>query len=142
MLELGKKILREQPFSQLLGTKVLHVEDGLVELQLEITNKLTQNYGYVHGGVISYLADNCLIFAGGSRLGECVTVEYKINYIKPVTHSKLLARASILHATNRQAVCECKVFVINDSEETLIAVSMGTIRKVANTSHRQENWDL
>lgn len=132
MLELGKKILSEQPFSQLLGTEIIHMEDGLVELQLEITNKLTQNYGYVHGGVISYLADNCLTFVGGSRLGECVTAEYKMNFIKPATHGKLLARASILHATKRQAVCECKVFVINDSKETLIAVSIGTIRKMIN----------
>lgn len=37
-----------------------------------------------NGGVISYLVDSAITFAGGSVLGEhVVTAEYKVNYLKP-----------------------------------------------------------
>jgi acyl-coenzyme A thioesterase PaaI-like protein len=53
-----------------------------VEIRLPISRQITQQHGFVHGGVVSYLADNALTFAGGRCLeGMVVTGEYKINYI-------------------------------------------------------------
>lgn len=82
------------------------------------------------GGVISYLADNCLTYAGGSVLGNSVTSEYKINYLRPAKGEKLLARANIIYAGKRQATCECKIFVVTNIEEKLVAGAQGTINKI------------
>lgn len=126
----AKKILENQAFSRLLGTELVLFEEGRAELELVIRDELKQQHGFVHGGVISYLADNCLTYAGGSVLGNSVTAEYKINYLRPAKGERLLARASIIYAGKSQATCECKIYVVNNSEEKLVAVAQGTINKI------------
>ena len=130
LLEFGKAVLQAQPFSQLLGAELTAFESGTAELTLLIKPELKQQHGFVHGGAISYLADNCLTYAGGSVLGDCVTSEYKINYLRPATGQKLIARATVLSQGKRQAVCECKVFACDGGQETLVAVAQGTISRV------------
>jgi len=129
-LEKGKEILNSQSFSAMLGTELISLSEGYAELLLEIKHSFKQNYGFVHGGVISYLADNCLTFAGASVLGHCVTSEYKINYLTPAIGEKLFAKSSVLSTTLRQAVCECKVYAVKNQQETLVAVAQGTIVRI------------
>jgi len=130
MLEYGKKILNEQPFSILLGAELIAFEEGHAELSLAICDELTQNFGFVHGGVLSYLADNCITFAAASILDKCVTSEYKINYVRPALGSNLIARATVLSSGKRQATCECKIYVLAEQSDKLVAVALGTISKV------------
>ncbi|WP_227545959.1 PaaI family thioesterase [Marinobacter fonticola] len=130
MLEMGKKILYQQPFSLLLGAELIKFGDGCAELSLEIREDLKQNNGFAHGGVVSYLADNCITFAGASVLGACVTSEYKVNYVRPAIGERLVARSEVLYSGKRQSTCECKVYAYKDGEEKLVAVSLGTISKI------------
>lgn len=130
LFEYGQQILKEQPFSQLLGTQLTGLTEGNAELSLAIRHELKQNHGFVHGGVVSYLADNCITYAAASVFGNCVTSEYKVNYVRPALGETLVARASVLAAGKKQATCECKVFAISDNQETLVAVALGTINKM------------
>ena len=130
LFEFGRKILNDQPFSVLLGTKLELFEPGKAVLTLTVREELKQQHGFVHGGVVSYLADNVLTYAGGSVLGDSVASEYKINYLRPAIGEKLVARASVLASGKKQAVCQCEVFAIGDAGERLIAVAQGTIIKV------------
>lgn len=132
LLPFGKAILEAQPFSQLIGTQINKFEKGKAELSLQITDKIKQQHGFVHGGVVSYMADNCLTYAGGSVMGDSVTSEYKINFVRPAIGDELIARASVLSSGRRQAVCECKVYAITDGKEKLVAVAQGTINRVEN----------
>jgi hypothetical protein len=84
MLTWGRQILASQPFSVLLGTELLSLSEGSAELKIPIKTELKQQHGFVHGGVISYAADNALTYAGGSSLGTVVvTSESKLNYVRP-----------------------------------------------------------
>lgn len=130
MLEHGKRILQQQPFSCLLGAELVVWTSEYAELVLPIRQDFQQNHGFVHGGVVSYMADNCITYAGAGVLGNCVTSEYKVNYLRPAKGQKLIARATVISAGKRQAVCECKVFTLDDKDETLVAVAMGTIVKI------------
>lgn len=132
MLEFGTGVLRTQPFSNLLGAELTAMESGSAEITVVVREEHKQQHGFVHGGVVSYLADNCLTFAGGSVLGDSVTVEYKINYVRPAIGHTVIARATVLSAGKRQAVCECKVWAVSEEGETLVAVAQGTIRKVGS----------
>jgi uncharacterized protein (TIGR00369 family) len=129
LLEFGREILNNQPFSVLLGTKLELFEPGKAVLTLAIREELKQQHGFVHGGVVSYIADNALTYAGGSVLGDSVTSEYKINYLRPAVGEKLVARASVLASGKKQAVCQCEVFAVGDVGERLVAVAQGTIIK-------------
>jgi uncharacterized protein (TIGR00369 family) len=128
MLALGKQILASQPFSLLLGAEIAELAPGRAVLRIPLKHELKQQHGFVHGGVISYVADNALGFAGVSVLGESiVTSEFKINYVRPALGACLVARASVVHAGKRQAVCRCDVFVESEEGERLCATSQGTI---------------
>jgi uncharacterized protein (TIGR00369 family) len=127
-LKHGRRVLESQPFSQLLGTEVVALEPGKAELAINIVHDLKQQHGFVHGGVLSYLADNALTYAGGLALGgPAVTSEMKINYVRPAIGERLVARAEALHTGKSQSVCRCDVFVIKDGQEKLCAVAQGTI---------------
>ena len=126
----GQQVLVSQPFSQLLGTELCELAEGYAELALRIREEFKQSYGFVHGGVVSYLADNCLTFAGATVLGNCVTSEFKINYVMPTIGDRLVAKSTVLSFALRQAVCECKVYVARGQESMLVAAAQGTIVKI------------
>lgn len=131
ILEMGAQLLASQGFSRLLETKLTRFDASGAVLELAVRPELTQQHGFVHGGVISYLADNALTYAGGGAMGsDALTSEYKINYIRPAIGERLIARASALHAGRTQAVCRCDVFVVKDGEEKLCAIAQGTINKL------------
>lgn len=129
----GQQALKSQPISAMLEARLTSLSEGKAELEVPIREELLQQNGFVHGGVIGYAADNALGFAGGSILGPAVlTSEYKINYLRPASGETLVARASVVHAGKRQAVCRCDVFALGaGGDETFCAAAQGTIVSVA-----------
>lgn len=134
-LQFGRELLAQQPFSALLGTELTLYDGSTAQLELAITDGIKQQHGFVHGGVVSYLADNALTYAGGMALGPAVvTAEYKINYLRPALGERLIARASVLHAGKTQAVCRCEVYTLKAGAETLCAAAQGTIARLADAT--------
>jgi uncharacterized protein (TIGR00369 family) len=130
MLAQGRHILGLQPFSAMLNARLDAFAPGSAELSVPVAPALLQQHGFVHGGVLSYLADNALTFAGGSVLGDSVTSEFKINYLRPAKDAeRLLAVATVVGSGKTQAVCRCDIFVVRGDERTLCAAAQGTIRK-------------
>ena len=114
--------------------------DGVMTVWLDVPDKgvnaispqVLQQDGFVHGGVLSYLADNALTYAGGSVLGKVLTSEFKINYVRPAMNGdRLVAVATVLGSGKTQAVCRCDVFVATGSDRKLCAAAQGTIRKAS-----------
>ncbi len=125
---MAQQVLDAQPFSKHLGTRITRFDPELSELVLDVRPEHKQQNGFVHGGVVSYLADNTLTFAGGTVLGTNVlTSEFKINYVRPSIGQRLIARGTPIYAGKRQAVCECRIYAVNEGEEKLCAVAQGTI---------------
>ncbi|HEX2011115.1 MAG TPA: PaaI family thioesterase [Roseateles sp.] len=130
-LAMGREVLAQQPFSQLLGAELTALSPGQAQLELALTDRLKQQNGFAHGGVISYLADNALTYAGGTALQvPVVTSEFKINYVRPGIGERLVARASAVALSKSQAVCRCEVHVVSNGEEKLCALAQGTIVKL------------
>ena len=135
MLIWGRQVLASQPFSVLLGAELLGFSEGSAELRIPITADLKQQHGFVHGGVISYAADNALTYAGGSALDAgVVTSEFKINYLRPAMGEFLVARASVIYAGKNQAVCRCEVYVSDKGVESLCASAQGTVARLGRAS--------
>jgi uncharacterized protein (TIGR00369 family) len=132
MLAQGREVLREQPFSRLLGTQLNLWTPGRSELELTLRTELLQQHGFAHGGVVSYLADNALAYAGGSALGTAaVTSEFKINYLRPAIGERLIARAEAVSVSRSQVVCRCEVYVRSAGDDKLCAIAQGTIARLA-----------
>ena len=131
-LEIGRQILSSQPFSVFLGAQLEEFGPGSATLSLPLRPEYLQQYGVAHGGILSYMADNAISFAGGSVLGPAIiTSEYKINYLKKAAGEKLVAQAKVASSSKRQAVCTCEVYAVNGEEKALCALAQGTIVSIA-----------
>lgn len=123
----AEEVLRSQPFSTLMGATLTDFDLGIAEIVVPLRHDLLQHHGFAHGGVISYVADNTLTFAGATHYGDALTAEYKVNYLRPAIGEKLIARAQVMHAGKRQAVCRCDVYIVRDGIEKICATAIGTI---------------
>jgi uncharacterized protein (TIGR00369 family) len=132
-LDQARAVLAAQPFSRLLGAELTAFAPGMAELRIPLRDDLLQQFGYVHGGVLAYAADNAITFAAGSVLGPAVlTRGLAIDYVRPGTPDVLRAAASVLTHTDRQAVCRVELYTGVGADETLCAAAQGTV----NTSRR------
>jgi len=117
---------QNSPFYQLLNMRIEEVRDNYARLSIKIDEKHIQFQGAVHGGVITSLADSAAAWAiyGSNNLeGTPVTVEMKINFLKPVKSGKLVAEARNIHRGSRIFVGDVE---IKNGEGDLVAKSLVT----------------
>ncbi|GAA1557174.1 PaaI family thioesterase [Actinomadura kijaniata] len=128
-LEFARGTLKAQPFSELLGTRLTEFGDGGATLELDVRDELLQQNGFVHGGVLAYLADNALTFAAGAAAGtNVVTAGFTIEYLRPAVGVTLRARAGVVRAGRSRVVCRCDVLVLDaEGAETPCAAAQGTV---------------
>ena len=87
-------------------------------------------HGFMHGGVVTMLADTACGFAALSLMPEdaaVLTTEFKINYLAAVETGLLDARAQIISLTKRTAVVRIDV----ENEGRLACAAQGTVLVVA-----------
>ncbi|WP_327352339.1 PaaI family thioesterase [Streptomyces sp. NBC_01304] len=128
-LSTAEQALDAQPFSRLLKARITAFGDRGATLEVDIRTELLQQNGFLHGGVLSYAADNALTFAAGAVLGPAVlTSGFSIQYVRPAQGATLIARAEVVHGGRRQAVVRCDLVTDDGSgTETLCAVAQGTV---------------
>jgi len=128
-LDQAQRVLDAQPFSRLLGASITRLDDSGIQLSLDIRDELRQQSGFIHGGVLSYLADNAITYACGLGLGaDIVTSGYTIEYVSPARDgARLLADASLVSAGRTKALGRCEIFIEDhDGNTKLVAVAQGT----------------
>jgi len=105
--------LVQSAFSQLLGCRLQHLEQGVAEVALGLAPALRNRGGKLHGGAIFSLVDIAMGLACSSSHGfdqQSVTIECKINYLRAVSEGEVLCVARVLHAGRRTLVVEADVF--------------------------------
>ncbi|MFF2147775.1 PaaI family thioesterase [Kitasatospora sp. NPDC058190] len=131
-LSTAQKALAEQPFSVLLGARLTAFGDGAAVLELDVRPDLLQQNGFLHGGVLSYAADNALTFAAGAAAGpHLLTAGFTIDYLRPARGRVLRARAQVVRAGRSRVVCRCDLLMVDEEGvESLCAVAQGAISTV------------
>ncbi|MER6671892.1 PaaI family thioesterase [Streptomyces sp. NPDC000983] len=128
-LEQARVILAAQPFSALLGARLTAFGEGEAVLEVDIREELLQQYGFVHGGVLGYAADNALTFAAGTVAGAgLITAGFTIDYLRPARGEVLRARARVVRAGRTRVVARCDLSTVEGGgAPALCAVAQGTI---------------
>ena len=131
-LAMGREVLAAQPFSRLIGAELAAFSRGHCELHVPIGESVKQQHGFVHGGVLSYAADNALTYAGGSALGlPVVTAEFKINLMRPAIGERFIAIGKVQNAGKMLTVCTGEVrSVAQDGTQKVVALMQATVVNV------------
>ncbi|MDO8802084.1 PaaI family thioesterase [Phenylobacterium sp.] len=92
--------------------------DGAVVLGLEVTEAHTNSRGFVHGGLISALADNAMGLSCGHRLGDgarLVTVNLTLDFLASAQVGQWLEFDTIFVKPGG-SLCFAQAFVTADGE--------------------------
>jgi uncharacterized protein (TIGR00369 family) len=96
----------------LIGASLAAVEPGYVEVALPWREDLTQQKGYIHGGIIGMIADTACGYCAFSLMpADCslVTVEYKINILTPALGS-LVAKGQVVKPGRTLTIARAEVY--------------------------------
>ena len=119
-----------QKLMETIGASLTRVAPGEVEIQLPFKDSLTQQQGYMHGGVVTAIADSACGYAALSLLpagAEVLTVEYKVNFLAPATGPRLVARGRVIRRGRTISVCASDVIAVGDPIETRVAMMVATM---------------
>lgn len=101
------------PISRLIGLEVQpHAEEGQAEVFLNVNQNMHNPMGFVHGGIVSLLADAAMGIAFGRSLNDQLsfaTIELKMNYMRPIKQARLRAVAMLVQRGLRIGFVECRV---------------------------------
>jgi len=120
----------QQPIMNLIGAQLSLVEPGVVEITLPYRADLTQQHGYLHAGVVTTIADSACGYAAYSLMplgSEVLSVEFKVNLLRPAQGATFVARAEVIKAGRRLSVVRADVFAVRDDERELVATMQGTM---------------
>ena len=96
----------------LIGASLGAVQPGYVEVALPWRADLTQQKGFVHGGILGMIADTACGYSAFSLMpADCslVTVEYKINILTPARGS-LVAKGQVVKLGRTLTVARAEVY--------------------------------
>ena len=119
-------IFEKANFIAHLGMRLVEVDHGTCTVELVTDERHLQQHGHVHAGVVATLADHAAGGAARSSVPEgcdVITIEFKINFLRPAPAGRLLGKAKVLRTGKNVAVAETEVF----SGETLVAKLTSTL---------------
>ena len=120
-----------QAIMQSIGAELGRVEPGFVEIRLPYRSDLTQQHGYLHAGIVTTIADSACGYAAFSlmpRNSEVLSVEFKVNLLRPAKGDLFLAQATVIKSGKTLTVVRADVFSVSqDSKKQLVATMMGTM---------------
>jgi uncharacterized protein (TIGR00369 family) len=110
-----------------LGLRLVETGDGTATVEMATTEDMANHSGFVHGGMISTLADSAMgrslrtLKPGVTR---AMSFDLKLNFISAAKIGETLrATGSVIHAGRRTAVTECRV---EGADQRLVATASAT----------------
>ena len=112
-MERIRESFNRQGFMRTLGAVLETVQSGTVTITCGFNEGLTQQHGLLHGGLLASLVDVACGYAALSVMPadrEVLTVEFKIQFLKPAKTDRLVAVGEVVQSGRTLTVCEGSVF--------------------------------
>jgi uncharacterized protein (TIGR00369 family) len=119
-----------QGYMAAIGAELVHVAAGEVDIEVPFSERLTQQDGYLHAGVVAGAADSACGYAALTTMdarAEVLTVEFKINLLAPAAGERLVARGRVLRAGRTLTVCRGDAVTISDGQDKHVATVTATM---------------
>ena len=117
-----------------INAVLVSVEPGVVTIELPITEEVSQQHGFVHAGAVTSIVDSACGYAALTLMppdSKVLSVEFKINFLRPAAGVKLIAEGQVLKPGRTITVCRGEVYALDEAGmQALCAVMQATmIRK-------------
>jgi uncharacterized protein (TIGR00369 family) len=121
----------------LIGATLTRVEPGRCEIALPWREDLTQQKGFIHGGIVGMIADSAAGYAAYTLMptsASLVTVEYKLNILAPALRA-LVARGEVVRPGRTLTVARAEVYAEDGAH---VATMQQTLMMLADTPDTPE----
>jgi uncharacterized protein (TIGR00369 family) len=119
-----------QPAMALIGASLRILHPGRVEVEFPYRAELTQQDGFIHAGIVCTAADSACGYAALSGMpagSDVLSVEFKLNLVRPAAGERFVARARVLKQGRTLTAVRADVFDCTGREESLIAAMQATM---------------
>lgn len=119
-----------QPAMHLIGAVLTTVKPGLCEVEMPRKTEVTQQHGFVHGGIVGMIADSAAGYAAYSLFpadATVLTVEYKMNLMAPADGDRMLARAQVTRHGRTLTIVAFDVFAEKSGKILHCATGLATM---------------
>jgi len=124
-------------FTRYCQLKAETVKRGFFQSTVKIQAHHRQQDGFIHAGVMATMADHTAGYAAFTTVPEMyqiLTIEFKINFLKPAHGDTLICRARIIREGRQIIIAESEVSDVSDGTEMLAAKAMVTLMAVHRDS--------
>ena len=121
-----------------LGAQLALLEPGAVDIELDWSQALTQQHGFLHAGMVSTALDSACGFAAFTLMPDdaaVLTIEFKINLLAPAQGESFRMEGRVLKPGRTITVCEGRAYAVTRGQEKLVATMGCTLMTVTG---RQE----
>lgn len=119
-----------QAFMKTLGADLTRVEHAMVEIEMPFDQKLTQQHGFLHAGVISAALDAACGYAAYTIIdpeASILTIEFKVNLLSPGRGDRFLFRGEITKPGSTIIVADGRAYALSNGPAKLIASMSGSM---------------
>ncbi len=119
---------------RLIGAEMTLVQPGLCHIRLPFSDRVSQQHGFFHGGLIATIADSAGGYAAMSLCPagtEVLTVEYKVNFLAPAKGNEIVAMGRVIKAGRSLIITAIDVDVFDRGVGTRCTIMQQTITAVA-----------
>jgi uncharacterized protein (TIGR00369 family) len=123
-----------QKAMHLIGARMTGIGPGVCTIELPYRDDLTQQHGYVHGGIVSMIVDSAGGYAAFTLFptdASILTIEYKLNLVAPASGERLVAEASVVKPGRTLVITRGEVYAERAGARTLCAVMQQTLMVMA-----------
>ncbi len=116
-----------------LGARLTSVAPGEVVIEAPFSHGLSQQKGYFHGAVLGAIGDSAGGYSALTLMpvgSEIVTIEYKINFMRPALGELLRARGKVLRPGRSITVCQVDISVLTGTRATDCGLMQATFMRV------------
>jgi len=124
----------QQQAMKTLKAKLIKVCPGEVQIELPLSQSLTQQHGYIHAGIITTIMDSSCGYAAYTLMpadSDVLTVEYKVNFLSPARGEKFIGIGKVLKAGRTLTVCSGEMLAFENSKVKAVALMQATMIMVA-----------
>jgi uncharacterized protein (TIGR00369 family) len=115
------------------GLETIRVKRGLFESQVLIGEHHRTQDNFIHAGLMATMADHTAGYAAFTTVSEAfriLTIEFKINFLKPAYGNALRCRSRVMSKGKQIIIAESKIYDVREHRETQVAEAIITLMAV------------